>query len=277
MLKSIQEKPTLGLFLIQDDEDTSGLPLLISLMKQYLSNNLTVNLCLYEHHPVEFRSLPFFDETKFVLHDFYSISDEWNQEHVNFKSVFSSLTQSFNVSFNCDTIVIIDSLNPLLRTVSSQKCLWMLHQLLSNKIVSSVISLFHSHLLSQSICMALKHSATTYITVTNEFKKQFLSVLNNVGNKEKSICSIVHKKQNGKVVITNEEYFICSKSFDIVSKAWTPIKNCVKINQTSSPLMFDDSGITFNLNLSKVEDIQRKNLVMPYSKTQIILARNCKT
>lgn len=270
MLKLVQEKSSKGVTLIEDDVHASGLPLLCNFIKHYSMKNLKVHFCLYEHHPSEIESLPFFTKENIVLHDFYTNLSAWNENCAMLNTVFQNLSCVLDNYSSSDCVIILDSLNPILRNFTSQKSLWMLHDLVSSATVFNIVALFHSHLLSESTCSLLKHSANVILSVTSEQNKQLeLSISNNTGSKEKYICSITHKKQNGKVVTSDEEFLISQKTFDISTTPWFCHTKSQTVQQISTSQTMDDSGVTFNLNLSKEEDDQRKNLVMPYAKLQI--------
>ena len=264
--KLIKRQLSSSFILIQDDDHMSAHSLLYSFVKNYCDLEGKVHAFLYEHDPMEFRSLFKDHNSKFIIHDFYSDPKGWNQDDYNL--VQNSLSEVCNGDYDNNAVVILDSLSSIIHHHSMQDCSWMLQRLIQRKSISTVIALFHVHLHPSHIAKVLAYQADTVLTITSERHKLSSNYAEKTPNRDVALCFITYQKVNGKVLTSEEEYTVNIKCFELSVKIWAPTKASESENSGIQPPSFDMTDVTFNLDLSQAEEAQRKKLIMPYTKLQ---------
>ena len=267
--KILQNQIASSFILVVDDEQANGISLLYMIMKNFTNSISKIHVACYENNPNEIQALVGFNLSKLVLHDFYSDPLGWNNEKdvVGSQDVSNIIETDFE-----EKVVVFDSLSPLLQSGSLLNCSRMLQRLKHDKNIKCIVALFHLHLHSSHTKNAISYLANTVIRVTIENQKQLLTnALSQVdtGAVELSKCSIVHQKPNGKVVTSDEEYKINCETLDIQISAWNPFSERETKQESQESSTFDESNVTFSLNLSKEEEAQRKKLIMPYTKVEL--------
>ena len=238
-----------------DDCHTNGFPLLLSLSKSYCNFAQELHVCTFEISPQRFLDLPLFNESKVVVHDFTNALG-WDAT----KPVNNDVIKAINNAPE-NVIVVIDSLSFWMRTLTQQNCSWQLQNLKSHKGIHCIVTLLHSQLHSPKQIDAISTFADTMLKVSCENK---IIETSNFKEQNVVVCEIIHKKQNGKVVLSNEDYTVDPTTLAITITPSIPSERKTILPQESQIL--HDSEITFDLTLSEQEENQRKKLILPYTK-----------
>ena len=244
--------------LIVDDDIVDGFPLLLSFIKGYSKFVASVHCCLYENALRKIQELPVFCNPKVKIHDLFTDSFGWDQEQTK-DSEFEQLIDTTD-----DAVLVVDSLSFLLQNSTSQECAWKLRSLKLHKGIRCVVILLHSHLHSSKQVQTISSFADTALKLSSKSEI-------NCKDKDSVSCEITHKKQNGKVLISNENFAVDPKTFDVTVCQDNPSRNKTA-SMPESPALID-SNLTFNLTLSEQEELQRKSLVLPYTRNQPVEGR----
>ncbi|ELU04241.1 hypothetical protein CAPTEDRAFT_188445 [Capitella teleta] len=248
MLKEIirgQEKAPI--VMIEDNLDSSGVPLLRSFIRN-MSQNVKLHLVTYEYNPQSL--LCDFDSSAVQLH---SVGDplQWDGPaalHLgtDLHQYFESLPHS-NEEFS----VVIDCISrPIHHKSTSHMCrqIGMISRLPK---LSQIVFMIHSDLHEMSTTCLLEHTASTGI-----------SILPLIDQTYTGLCSVLHKRQSGKITRLKEHYML-NASFDVIeSEEFKPISQMLNIVSDAQPN--PAANLTFNLSLSDKEKQDRSQLVLPY-------------
>lgn len=219
-----------SLLLIHESIECRGEHLLKCFVDQYRKTGTSFKLLLLQTDPRRFNA----DSDSCILPLFKPPS-----------AVITTLQESLD-SCSKNSILILDSLNPILISEESSQILKFIQNLKDQ--FQSVICPFSGELMGQMLLSSLKRLSSTYILLIK--RSPYKCVL------------VTHKKRHRKMGFSSETV---ESYYEITTDG--QIKSCkiqdVKENSVSEKL----PEATFNLNLNQVEQKSKSDLILPYVKT----------